>query len=463
MSAVILTFLEVDDNPNLDGRDPLETGNLSRRGGLQAPIWASIETIVSKGREVDELNQSEDNIEPFDTAIRPKRSRQLRLWLVPIAALAAGAAIWLIVSMGETNASAASAPPPPKVAVSKPLVKELDAQLSFLGQFSAVNQVELRAQVGGTLTGIQFKDGEVVHKGDLLYTIDPIPYEIRLSQAKARLETANAKLVLSNQELARAQDLQRSAAGTVQSVEQRFADRQTAIAAADDAKAQIRDAQFDLDHCRIFAPFTGRIGSHQVSVGNLIAGSRAATSPTTLLATLVSLDPIYMNFDMSEADYQAFSRYRAEQSGPLANKVALALAGSADYSKHGTLDFVDNVIDRASGTIHARATVSNADFSQTPGEFARVRVAVTQRRPTLLVPDASVQADQSEHVVMTVSAEGTVVPKKVAVGEIRGGLREVRSGLSPSDDVIIDGIPYAAPGGKVEKQVGTIHYVANQE
>src|SRR5258708_35084958 len=171
---------------------------------------------------------------------------------------------------------------------------ELDTRLGFLGQFSAVDQVELRAQVGGTLTGIYFKDGDIVHKGDLLFTIDPRPYEIRLAQANAQLETATARLELADRELVRPQALQRSLAGTAQNVDQRTADQRGAQAAADDAEAQIPDAQFDFEHWRVTAPFTGRIGTHLVSVGNLIAGSRAATSPTTLLATLVSIDPLYL-------------------------------------------------------------------------------------------------------------------------------------------------------------------------
>ncbi|WP_309491487.1 efflux RND transporter periplasmic adaptor subunit [Trinickia mobilis] len=347
--------------------------------------------------------------------------------------------------------------------MSKPLVRELNTQLSFLGQFSAVDQVEIRAQVGGTLTGIFFKDGSIVHKGDVLFTIDPVPYEIRLAQAKAQLETANSKLILANLELSRAQELEHSSAGTVENVQQKTSDQQTAQAAVDDAKAQIRDAQFDLDHGRITAPFTGRIGSHQVSVGNLIAGSRAATSPTTLLATLVSLDPIYMNFDMSEADYETFSRFRTKLDGTPSNKVILAPGNDRKYTVQGTFDFVDNVIDRSSGTIHARATVPNPDLSLTPGEFARVKLAIENPRPTLLVPDASVQADQSQHVVMTVSPDGTVVPKQVDIGDMRGGLRVIRSGLTPDDEVVVDGIPYAAPGAKVESQNGAVRFAANQD
>jgi len=355
------------------------------------------------------------------------------------------------------------APSMPQVSVSKPLVRELDTRLGFLGQLSPVNQVELRAQVGGTLTGIHFVDGDIVHAGETLFTIDSVPYEIKLAQAQAQLETAKARLTLAEQELARAQELERNEAGTMQNVEQRTSEQQAGRAAVDDAQAQIRDARFDLDHCRIVAPFTGRIGTHLVSVGNLVAGSRAATSPTTLLATLVSLDPIYLNFDMSESDFQGYSTYRARSKAASEKNVELALSNEKAFTRRGTLDFIDNVLDRSSGTIHARATVPNPDLTLTSGEFVRLRLAVAHPQSTLLVPDASVLPDQSQHVVMTVSADGTVTPKPVEIGDMRGGLRVIRSGLNANDRVIIDGLPYVAPGARVTTRDGAIRYVANQD
>jgi RND family efflux transporter MFP subunit len=378
-----------------------------------------------------------------------------------VAVLATGSLTYLYRQ--SDAAVSAVMPPLPQVVVSKPLAREVDSRLGFLGQFSAVEQVELRAQVGGTLTGIFFKDGDIVHKGDLLFTIDAEPYEIKLAQANAQLETAKARLVLAERELSRAQQLERSDFGTEQTVDQRTADQQSAQAAVDDAKAQIRDAKFDLEHCRITAPFTGRIGNHQVSVGNLIAGSRAATSPTTLLATMVSLDPIYLDFDMSEFDFLAFSRERAQTKGGPADKVEIALSDEEQFKRQGTLDFVDNALNRSSGTIHARATVPNADLFLTPGEFGRVSLIVGAPAPTLLVPDTAVLPDQSQHVVMTVGPDGSVVAKPVVIGALRGSLRVIRSGLAPTDQVIIDGIPHAAPGAKVAPQVGAIRYAAGDD
>ncbi|WP_285423707.1 efflux RND transporter periplasmic adaptor subunit [Pseudomonas sp. efr-133-TYG-103a] len=370
-------------------------------------------------------------------------------------AAAVGAGVFLVDGERE-RAVAADAPPLAEVVVSRPLVKDLDSRLSFLGQFSAVDRVELRAQVGGTLIGIHFKDGQLVKKGALLFSIDRVPYEIRLAQANAQLQRASARLAYAKSEFNRADELARNQAGSVQNMELRKSDWQEAQAAVADANAQIRDAQFDLDHCQILAPFTGRIGNHQVSVGNLIAGSRAAISPTTLLATIVSQDPVYLDFDMSESDYQQYKQYKARRSGDAPEQVQIAASGGQHYSTSGNLDFIDNALNRASGTIHARATVNNPDGVLTPGEFARLRVVAAAPGPTLLVPDAAVLPDQSHFIVMTVADDGAVVPKQVEVGDMRAGLRVVKSGLTANDRVMIGGLPFAAPGAKVNARDGEI-------
>jgi len=357
----------------------------------------------------------------------------------------------------------ALATPAPQVTVSQPLQREIDTRVGFLGQFSAVDRVELRAQVGGTLTEIDFKDGQIVHKGDLLFVIDPRPYEIKLEQAKAALQTATARVALANTQLSRAQSLRRNEFATQETVDQRTSDQDTSQAAVEDAKARIRDAELDLEYCRVRAPFTGRIGARQVSLGSLVAGSRAATSPTTLLTTLVSLDPLYLDFDMSESDFLTFSRERARIGGPLANKVVIGLSDENNFNREGTLDFIDNSLDRSSGTIHARATVPNPDLFLAPGQFARLRVAIAPPAPVYLLPDSAVVLDQSQRLVMTVAPDATVKPKIVTTGELRGGLRVIQSGLESSDQVVIDGLVRAVPGTKVAPQGGTIHYDATAD
>jgi RND family efflux transporter MFP subunit len=385
-----------------------------------------------------------------------------RTWIGLILVVAVGA---LVLHLVVSRTPAAQAIPlPPSVTVIQPLQRNLEMRLGFLGQFAAVEQVELRAQVGGTLTEVHFTDGDIVKRGDLLFVIDPVPYQIKLSQATAQLQGAKAGLELANHELVRAQTLKDTDAGSTENVEQRTADKQSAQAAVDGAAALVRDARFDLDHCRITAPFSGRIGNHKVSIGNLVAGSRAAgTSSTTLLATMVSLDPIWLNFDMSESSYMAFQRQRAKTRGPLADKVYVSLSDERKFEREGTLDFIDNALDRGSGTIHARATLQNRDALLTPGGFGRVRLAISTPAPTLLVPDAAVLSDQSDHAVLILGKDNVVVQKKVEVGDLRGGLRVILAGLAPTDKVIIEGIPSARPGSPVSPQAGSIQFASDQD
>jgi RND family efflux transporter MFP subunit len=399
-------------------------------------------------------------IEPGRQTSRQRRFTILASLTLMVVILAGGFLWARGVSVQTANRT--MAPTPPLVAVSAPLQRDVDGSLEFLGQFSAVDHLELRAQVGGTLTKIAFKDGDIVHTGDLLFVIDPTPYQIKLSEAAAQLESACARLDLAKREPARADSLKKSGADTIENFDQKAAERQSAQAAVDAGEALSDDARFDLDHCRITAPFVGRIGSHLVSVGNLISGSRAGTSPTTLLATLVSIDPIYLNFDMSEADSMTFLRERQKQNGSLAEKVQVSLSDETRFTHEGALDFVDNALDRSSGTIHARATVPNKDLLLTPGGFARVRLEVAPPAPALLVPDASVLPDQSGHIVLTVGPNDVVTPKQVQTGDLRGGLRVIRSGLTPSDQVIIDGIPIALPGSKVTPHNGSIRFESDQ-
>ena len=399
--------------------------------------------------------------EPLDQPA-PRRRRGF-IWRT--GALTAAVALGLLFAyLGfgphKANQAAAVPTPAPQVTVSRPLERELDSRAGFLGQFSAIDRVELRAQVGGTLTEIHFKDGQIVHKGDLLFVIDPRPYEIKLAQAQAALQTAQAHVALANTQLSRAQSLKRNDYATQETVDQRISDQDASQAAVEDAKARVRDAELDLEYCRVLAPFTGRIGARQVSIGSLVAGSRAATSPTTLLATLVSLDPLYLDFDMSESDFLTFSRERARIGGPLANEVLIGLSDETSFTRKGTLDFIDNSLDRSSGTIHARATVPNPDLFLAPGQFARLRVAIAPPTQAYLLPDSAVVLDQSQHLVMTVAPDATVKPKIVTTGDLRGGLRVIRSGLDANDRVVIDGLVRAIPGTKVAPQDGTIHYDA---
>src|SRR5271168_664571 len=287
---------------------------------------------------------------------RPRR-RSWRTAVTAVITVLALTVLYVGFGFQKSGQTAAAPPPAPPVTVSQPLQREVDSRVGFLGQFSAIDRVELRAQVGGTLTEIHFKDGQIVHKGHLLFVIDPGPYEVKLEQAKAALQTAAARVELANTQLSRAQSLRHNEFATQETVDQRTNEQDASKAAVEDAKARIRDAELDLEYSQVRAPFTGRIGARQVSIGSLVAGSRAATSPTTLLATLVSLDPIYLDFDMSESDFLTFTHYRAQLKGAVVDKVEIGLSDEKQFTRQGKLDFVDNVLDRASGTIHTRATV----------------------------------------------------------------------------------------------------------
>ncbi len=404
-------------------------------------------TYISPNRSIPADRVVSDDAQLAAPA-RGRRGASIAAGVVLLAA-AGGAVYW----QGQQRHAAPPSPPPPHVTVSRPLQNSVAVSTSFLGQLSAVDTVELRAQVGGTLTAINFSDGQIVHKGDPLFTIDPRPYQVKLQQAAAQLQSSMAKKELTGVELWRAQQLKRSNYGSAETVDQRLADQRSADADINAARAAITDAQLDLEYARITAPFTGRIGSHLVSVGNLVSGSRGGVSQTTLLATLVSLDPIHIDFDMSEAEFIAF-----QQAHPGATKaqVSISLDGDGNFSRTGTLDFVDNAVNHGSGTIHLRATVPNPDFVLTPGEFARLRLAIDKPAPSLLVPAAAIVPDQSQNTVMVVGADGKAAPRIVQTGALYHGLRIVKSGLGAGDRVIIDGIMLARPGSKVTPVDGTI-------
>lgn len=373
-----------------------------------------------------------------------QRRRSIVLLLLLLLVALAGLGAW---EATKTEQPHLQATPPPSVSVSAPLVRKIASKRTFLGQFSAVDRVELRAQVGGTLSKILFTDGQIVQKGDPLFVIDTRPFEIKLQQAIAAVQSAQARLELAKVELWRAQRLKETTFGTPETVDQRQAEKDAATAAFATAQQSVQDARLDLEFAHISAPFTGRMSNHLVSIGSLVSGSRGGVTPTTLLSTIVSLDPIYFDFDMSESEFIEYQNgQRGDWSGK--NQITVHLSGQPRIYK-GRLDFIDNAINRGSGTIHARAVVKNPDLSLVPGEFAKLELTTGAPEPAYLVPSSAVSLDQSEHFVMTVAADGTVVPKQVTLGQQLAGLQIVRSGLASTDMVIVDGLTRARPGAVV--------------
>jgi RND family efflux transporter MFP subunit len=387
-------------------------------------------------------------------------NRRLRTLLCPAAAAGFAA---IMIGSALHPLLAQTPPAPPAVTVSTPLQKEITEWDEFTGQFAAVDYVEVRARVSGYLTEIHFQDGQMVKQGDLLFVIDPRPYEATLAVAQAQLAQGNAQVDLAQRQLERSADLKNKGFEAVSSYDQRVSDLKVAAAAVESAKATIRSAQLNVEFTRITAAVSGRISNHLVSIGNLVSGGEGGAG-TTLLTTIVSLDPIYFNFDMSEGDYLAYQR--ATEKGLMKSTrdnsvpVALHLNDEKGWPHEGKLNFVDNQVDRNSGTIRVRAQFPNPDYFLTAGQFGRIRIPGSEPYQAILVPDAAVVTDQSRKIVMVVRDDGTVEPKVVRTGPTYDNLRIIRSGLAPTDRIVIDGLLRARPGAKVTPQPGKIELEA---
>lgn len=360
------------------------------------------------------------------------------------------AGLMALAACGRDGAQQQGGPQAPQVAVSTPVQKSVREWDEYTGRFVAVDRVEIRARVSGYLNSIHFKDGDVVYKGDLLFVIDPRPYEASLNAAKARLQQAQAQLQLATRELQRAENLRRTQAVSEAVLDERQQQVRNAQGSVLAAEAAVRTAELDIEFTQVKAPVTGRISQRLVGVGNLVSGGQANS---TLLTTIVSLDPIHFVFD---ADQQAYLRYvKLARSGERAssrevdNPVILALPGEADFPHVGRMDFVDNEIDPSTGTIRARAIFSNSDMTFTPGLFARLRLVGRNEYQALLLPDAAVGTDQTRRFVYVIGENNVPQVRPVVLGPIIDGLRVVREGLSPTDRVVTAGVQRIRPGAPV--------------
>jgi RND family efflux transporter MFP subunit len=392
-----------------------------------------------------------------DAQVAKRGGRILLIVLIVIAA-AALAYHYMISGQGQQAATGA-APPAPPVTVAKPLVKELREWRDFTGQFAAPDAVEIRARVSGYLESVNFSDGQLVKQGDLLFVIEPKPFEIALENAKAQLAQAEAQLQLAQAQLERTAQLRKNDYASQETYDERVAQVNVAKATRDAASAEVDQAKLNLAYTRVMAPVSGRVGQHEVSVGNLVMGGTGGS--TTLLTTIVSLDPIWLEFNVSEGDGMAYKRLvqKGEVESARNNKVEVQgqLMDETTWPLKGTIDFVDNQYNRTSGTIRVRATFPNPNLFITPGQFGRVRVPMSQEKPTMLVPDAAVVTDQSVKMLFTVAKDGTVVPKPVELGSLADdNLRIIKSGITPDDRVIINGLLRARPGQKVTPEPGEI-------
>jgi membrane fusion protein, multidrug efflux system len=356
--------------------------------------------------------------------------------------------------------AASSPPPPPAVTVSRPLQKTITEWDEYTGRFIAVETVEVRARVSGFIDSIHFKDGQIVKKGDLLFVIDPRPYRIAVEQAKAEVERARSRLQIATLDVERAAPLVRSQTVTEREFDTRRSTQREAAGAVASLEAALKQAELNLQWTEVRAPISGRISDRRVDAGNLITGGANGATPLTVI---VSLDPIHFEFDGSEADFLRYLRLAAAGARPssrdVQNPVSVRLADETEYKHQGRMDFVDNVLNPKTGTIRGRAIFENKDGLLTPGYFGRLRLFGGQHE-ALLVPDNAIMSDQSRKIVLTVAEDGTVGTKLVELGPIVDGLRVIRSGLAPTDRIVIEGLQRARPGQKVAPEDGKIETAA---
>ena len=342
--------------------------------------------------------------------------------------------------------------PPPAVTVAVPIQRTIVDNDEYVGRFVAIDAVEIRARVSGYLDQVHFKDGQVVKQGELLFTIDKRSFQNALAQARANLTQARANLAFAEADLARGSELVRQKTITEQVFDQRTQAKRVAEASVTAQEAAVRQAELDLEFTELRAPVTGRIGDRRVSPGNLVTGGTGGN--TTLLGTIVSLDPIRFEFTFDEASYLRYERLSSKDmaSREGGSEVALKLIDEKDFGHRGHMDFIDNVIDRSSGTIRGRAVFPNPKSMFTPGMFARVRVPGSQPYTALLVPDAAVGTEQARKYVFVVDAENVVRQKFVELGQAVDNLRVIKGGLEPADRVIVNGLMRARPNQKVTPQ-----------
>jgi multidrug efflux system membrane fusion protein len=344
------------------------------------------------------------------------------------------------------------------VTISAPVAKRVTQWDEFSGRFEAVASVEVRARVSGFIDKLHFRDGQLVNVGDLLFTIDKRPFEIAVQSAEAEVARNKAQVDIAELQVERGAALVKSRNIPDAEYDQRKANLAVAKAQLKTAEAAVRNAELNLDWTDVRAPLAGRISDRKVDAGNLIQGGQQGA---TLLATIVTLDPIRFVFDVSESDYLRYTRLFL--SGAMAssrdsvNPVRIRLADETEWTRSGKVDFVDNTLSARSGTMRTRAIVENKNQLLTPGIFGRVQLFGGEY-DALLIPDTAIVSDQSRKIVFTVNKDNVVQAKPVTLGPLVEGLRVVREGLAATDNIVLDGLanPMVRPGAKVMPQKGEI-------
>ena len=354
-----------------------------------------------------------------------------------------------LAACGDSNQYAA--PPPPKVTVATPAERPISHYFDATGNTAAVNSVDLVARVQGFVQAISYTDGALVKKDTSLFTIEPEPYKLKVDAAKASVLSAQAALTQAQAEYQRQADLVGKQVSTQANYDKALAQRDSAQGDLQSAQANEQQAEINLGYTNVTAPFDGVVSARQVSIGQLVG----ASTPPTVLATIVQLNPIWVNFNASERDVQqvrAILASRGETTAALIGfPVEVGLQNEDGYPHQGKLDYVAPTVDPSTGTLAARAILENADRSLLPGYFVRVRIA-SRPRPMLLVPNVALGSDQGGAYVLVVNQQNVVEQRQVEAGQVVEDLRVIENGLGKDDRVVVGGIMRAIPGQKVDAE-----------
>jgi RND family efflux transporter MFP subunit len=382
-----------------------------------------------------------------------KIKRMMRLWS-PILLLG------VLAVVGCKDKNTFVPPPPPTVTVAAPQVQSVTRYAQYSGTTAAVESVELRARVEGYLQSIHFDSGGQVKKGDLLFVIDPRPYQAKLDEATAQLSMRRAEMRLAEATLKRKESAFKDNAVSEVEVIAARAEQAKAAAAIDAAQAEIETARLQLSYTRVHAPISGRIGRHLVDVGNLVgAGDQ------TLLATVVSENPVYVYFNVNERDlleYQQYERQQTPTNGNGHSKLFLGLSTEDDYPHPGYIDYVDNRVNAQTGTIQVRGVFENTDASLLPGLFARLRAPISVQKEALVVAEQAFGIDQQGYYLLVVNEQNQVEYRGVEVGSATAGLRVVQKGIAAGEHVIVNGLQRVRPGATVNPRTAEQLVAAKQ-
>lgn len=373
---------------------------------------------------------------------QPLANRPLLLGLVTLAILTFLTGCEnAVVAAGQTPQG-----PLPQVKIAHPLTREVSEWDEYTGRIEAVESVEVRARVSGYLDKVNFTAGEKVKKGDLLFLIDPKPFQAQLNQAKAELERAQSKRALAKNDLARAEGLLQAKAISIEEYDSRNKGLREAAAAVNSAQANVYAAKLNLEYTRIHSPIDGRVGRELITEGNLVNGGGEAT----LLTTIVSTDPVYVYVDADERSILKYKRQKPTEDGLLGAQLELSVADESGFPHRGVLDYVSPSADAATGTVTLRGVFENPDELLSPGFFARVRIRADAPYPAYLLPDRAIATDQAQQFVWLLSSDNHVEYRKVVPGAHIDGMRVITEGLAPEDWVVIEGLQKIRPGVQVE-------------